>query len=74
MNDSERAARLSGAAQTVFETMAYRIPPFDRAVFDQHLQIARKELGDTRFEALTADGRAMTMEQAVGYALETKYT
>ena len=69
-NQSERAAKLQGAAFTLFETTDYRIPPFDRAEFDRHIQIAREQLADVMFEALSAEGRAMTMEQAVAYALQ----
>ena len=70
MNQPERAAKLYGAAQPLFETTDYRIPPFDRAEFDRHIQIARDQLGDAKFKALAAEGRAMTLEQAVEYALE----
>ena len=70
MKESERASKLSGAAQALFETTDYRIPAFDRGEFNRHIQIARDELGDTAFEAFAAEGRAMTMEQAVAYALE----
>jgi tetratricopeptide (TPR) repeat protein len=70
-NQPERAAKLCSAAQVLFETTDYRIPPFDRAEFDRHLQIARQQLGEERFEALAEEGRAMTIEQAVEYALES---
>ena len=70
MNQPERSARLCGAAQAIFETTNHYISPFDRAEFDRHIQIARDQLGDTKFEALASQGRAMTMEQAVAYALE----
>ena len=32
--------------------------------------IWREELGDVEFETLAAQGRAMTIEQAIAYALE----
>lgn len=69
MNQPQHAAKLYGAAQAVFETMEYSLPVLDRAEFDRHIEIARKQLGDAGFEALVAEGRAMTMEQAVEYAL-----
>ena len=69
-NQPERAARLFGAVQAVFEMTAYRIPPFDLAELDRHIQTARVQLGEERFMALAAEGRAMTMEQAIEYALE----
>jgi predicted ATPase/class 3 adenylate cyclase len=66
----ERAAKLYGAAQALLETTDYRIPPFDRAEFDRHTQIARLQLGEVKFEVLVTEGRAMTIEQAIAYALE----
>jgi len=66
----ERAARLSGAAQAVLETINFRFEPIDRAEFERHIQIARDQLGKTAFEGFAAEGRAMTMEQAIAYALE----
>jgi tetratricopeptide (TPR) repeat protein len=69
MNQPQHAAKLYGAAQAVFETREYLLPALDRAEFDRHIQIARKQLGDAGFEALVAEGRAMTIEQAVEYAL-----
>jgi hypothetical protein len=69
-NQPERAARLSGAAQTIFESLDYRISRFDRAEFDRHIHIARQQLGETRFQQFQAVGCALTIEQAVAYALE----
>jgi hypothetical protein len=70
MNQPQRAAKLFGAAQEVFEVTLYQIPPLDRAEFDRHIQIARERLSEERFEALAEEGRGMTMEQATDYALE----
>ena len=69
-NQPERAAKLRGAAQALFATTDYRFPPFDRAEFDRHIQIARDQLGEAAFEAIAAEGRAMTLEQAIAYTLE----
>jgi tetratricopeptide (TPR) repeat protein len=69
-NQSERAAKLSSAAQAVFEAIDDQIPQFDRAEFDRHIQFARAQLGDDAVESLQAEGRAMTMEQAIAYALD----
>jgi tetratricopeptide (TPR) repeat protein len=70
MGKPERAARLYGAVQALFETTDYRIPPFDQAEFDRHIQIARSQLGGATFEEFMAEGYEMTMEQAIAYALE----
>ena len=70
INQPGRAAKLYGAAQALFETTDYRTLPFDQAEFDHHIQIAREQLGEERFEVLATEGRLMTMEQAIAYALE----
>lgn len=67
-NQPERAAKLYGATQAIFEKSPYM--PRERSEFERHIQIAREQLGEERFEVLTAEGRAMTVEQAVAYALE----
>jgi tetratricopeptide (TPR) repeat protein len=69
-HQSERAAKLYGAAQALFETTDYRLQPFDRAEFDRHIRIAEEQLGGAKFEELVSEGYAMTMEQAIAYALE----
>ena len=70
IHQPERAAKLHGAAQALFETTDYRLQPFDRAEFDRHIQIAEKQLGGTKFEELVSEGYTMTMDQAIAYALE----
>ena len=67
MNEPERAATLSGASQGISDG---RIPPFDQSEFDRHIQIARERLGEERFEVLAAEGRAMSLERAIEFALE----
>jgi tetratricopeptide (TPR) repeat protein len=69
-NHLKRAAKLNGAAQALFETTDYRFQTFDRAEFDRHIRIAQEQLGGAKFEELTSEGYAMTMEQAIAYALE----
>jgi predicted ATPase/DNA-binding XRE family transcriptional regulator len=70
MKQHERASKLYGMAQEIIEMTDYRIHPFNRTEFDRHIQIVRRQLGEERFEALCAEGRAMTMEQSIEYALE----
>ena len=47
----------------------FAIHPFDRAEFDRHIQIAREQLGEERFEAIAAEGRALSLEQGIELAL-----
>jgi hypothetical protein len=69
---SERCARLCGAAQSAIDsTSDYRMNPFDRAEFDRHIQIARDQLGNAIFDLLFNEGRMLTMEQAIELATKT---
>jgi tetratricopeptide (TPR) repeat protein len=70
INQPERAAKLSGAAQGISERLDYQISQFNQAEFDRHIHMAREQLGEIEFQELQAMGRAMTMEQAIAYALE----
>jgi predicted ATPase/transcriptional regulator with XRE-family HTH domain len=65
-----RAARLSGAIKAIQDTTHYQFLPFDQAEIDRHIRLAREQLGDVAFEALAAQGRAMSLEQAIACALE----
>jgi predicted ATPase/DNA-binding XRE family transcriptional regulator len=69
-NEYRSAIKLYGAARKMFETPDYVISSFDGAEFDRYLQMARGKLGMATFEVFVAEGRAMTKEQAVEYALE----
>jgi predicted ATPase/transcriptional regulator with XRE-family HTH domain len=66
----DRAARLSGAAQAIFEVVGWQMAAIDRTEIDRRLQIAREQLGEERFAALQAEGRALTLEQAIDLALQ----
>ncbi len=65
----ERAARLFGAAGTLREKLGHLPSPPDQAQHDQHVASTRAVLGDASFAKTWAEGRAMTLEQAIEYAL-----
>jgi non-specific serine/threonine protein kinase len=70
--EAERAARLFGAARGLLETIG--VPVWtsykpDRSLYERTMNDLRARLGEAVFEAAEADGRAMTPEQAVEYAL-----
>lgn len=62
----ERGARLISAAEALMESIGVAFVPEERDI----MLTLREQLSDTKFEALRDEGRAMTMEQAVAYALE----
>jgi predicted ATPase/class 3 adenylate cyclase len=65
-----RAARLVGAAQALREPGELTAGPADRAQLDEDLAVVRSALDEQTFAAAAAEGRAMSFEQAVAYALE----
>jgi predicted ATPase len=65
----ERAARLFGAAEVLRETVGWVPDPHDQADHDQYVASARAGLAETAFAAAWDEGRAMTLEQAIEYAL-----
>ena len=64
----ERSARLLGAAEALREGVGYEKGPADRALQDPYLLPVRAELDEAAF----AEGRTMTFEEAVEYALSTE--
>jgi predicted ATPase/transcriptional regulator with XRE-family HTH domain len=68
----ERAARLWGAAGALLETVEVIAYPHavDRTFYDRQMAAARERLDGQTWEAAWEEGRAMSTEEAVGYALE----
>jgi hypothetical protein len=71
-NDLERSARLWGAASALLETIEVIAYPHaaDRTFYDRQMEAARQRLGDRAWEEAREEGRAMSLEEAVGYAQE----
>src|SRR5215218_6543617 len=66
-----RAGRLWGAAEALLEQIevtAYIYAP-DRSAYQDRVRAARAQLGEAAWQAAWSEGREMTPEQAVGYAL-----
>ncbi len=68
--DYTRAARLFGAAEAASADAALLWLGLERAEYDQTVATVRTQLGEDAFAAAWASGRALTIEQAVAYALE----
>ena len=68
----ERAARLWGAAEAILEPIEIIAYPYatDRSLHDRQVATARDRLNQEMWTRAWAEGRAMTTEQAVEYALE----
>ena len=65
----QRASRLFGAVATHSERLQYRLDPADQIEFDRNVAAVRAQLTDDAFNAAWAEGRAMTLEQAIAFAL-----
>jgi predicted ATPase len=65
----ERAMRLWGAAQAQRHVIGAGIPLGERLGYKHDVATASAQLGETVSAAAWAEGRAMTLEQAIAYAL-----
>ena len=64
------AARLWGASEQLLDSAAASLPPTHRWIRDRHFEGVKAALGDAAFRAALSEGRAMSMRQAIQYALE----
>jgi predicted ATPase/DNA-binding SARP family transcriptional activator len=68
--DAAQAARLLGAAEALRQAIGAPLSRAERNELDQDVIVTRERLGQGIFDAAWTKGRAMTMEQAVEYALK----
>jgi uridine phosphorylase len=69
-----RAARLLGAAEALREKINIPMSGLERIEYDQEIANLRTGLDKEVFTSTWAEGRAMSMEQAINYALEPSQT
>jgi predicted ATPase/DNA-binding SARP family transcriptional activator len=69
--EAERAARLLGASDGLAEALAVPLIeiPYVRPIRERSVAAARGELQEPAFAAALAEGRSMTLEDAIAYAL-----
>lgn len=70
LHQPQRAARLLGATEAARERIEWPFPPGDKPLYDRHLARATADLEEVAFDTAWAQGRALTLEQAIEYALE----
>ncbi|HEX8680787.1 MAG TPA: tetratricopeptide repeat protein [Ardenticatenaceae bacterium] len=68
--NSERAAHLWGAAEMLRSVLKVPLPASQRPRYEGDVAAARERLGDSLFRAMWNEGRAMSLEQTIAYALE----
>jgi hypothetical protein len=64
------AARMFGAGESLSEEIGWVIPKAHRAIYDFFLATLRTQLDETTFAAAWMEGRSMTMERAIQFALD----
>jgi tetratricopeptide (TPR) repeat protein len=65
----DRAARLFGAADALLERIKVPLSPADRAQHDADLAAARSQADEQAWAIAWAEGRALSVERAINYAL-----
>lgn len=69
---AERAARLLGGVQTLWEGIPATLNPHVGSYHDSCVADARSALGDREFDRVYRDGRGMVTEELISLALEEK--
>jgi predicted ATPase/DNA-binding NarL/FixJ family response regulator len=68
---SIRSARLWGAAESLLDTIGSMLAPVERQLYEPYIAAARARIGELAWKAAWLEGRTMSPEQAIEYALET---
>jgi hypothetical protein len=64
-----RAIRLLGAAEALWKTLGFSPPAADATLYQPTMAAGRAALGEAAVAAAWAEGRSMSIEQAVEYAM-----
>jgi predicted ATPase/transcriptional regulator with XRE-family HTH domain len=67
----ERAVRLLAAAAAWFDSVGHVLDPTERDEHDRYIAAARAQLNEETFNAAWAEGRTLTLDQAVAEVLGT---
>ena len=70
--DAKRMTKLLGAAEALRDAMHAPILPAYHADHEHDISVARSALGEEAFAVEWTQGRTLTLEQAITYALATK--
>ncbi|HET6861544.1 MAG TPA: protein kinase [Pyrinomonadaceae bacterium] len=71
--DYERGARLFGAAEALREMIGAPLPTEKRENFDRYLEEARDALGRADLKSFRTEGRVMSLDEAIKYALSEEH-
>jgi predicted ATPase/DNA-binding SARP family transcriptional activator len=67
--EAEQAVRLTAAAVATYHLVRSSFTPTEQGLFDFPLKVARPLLSEAQFEQAWATGSAMTMDEAIAFAI-----
>jgi predicted ATPase/class 3 adenylate cyclase len=70
--DARRAARLFGSAERLREQLGTRIFPYEHDEYERYVELAKSQLDEPSWKAAWSEGRDMTLEQSIEYALHSR--
>jgi tetratricopeptide (TPR) repeat protein len=69
--ETEKAARLFGAMQAIYDAIGYKLIKADQIFFDRYISQARVVMGDEAYEAAFREGQMIRLKKAIALARET---
>jgi len=67
---AERGVQLFAWAEAMRKNMGDSRPPVEKASIERDLEKVRSKVNEGEFTRLSAEGRTMTVEQAIDFALQ----
>jgi hypothetical protein len=68
--ETEKAARLFGTMQAIYDAHGYKLDKSDQIFFDRYSNEARARVGEEAYEAALQEGKQMRLKKAVALARE----
>ncbi|HKC72425.1 MAG TPA: hypothetical protein VKB60_12415, partial [Terriglobales bacterium] len=71
--DARRALAAAGAASRLRQAVSAPLPPAEQAKLDENLRQAWRQLGEAEGKEAWEEGRALTTDHAIEYALSGSF-
>jgi tetratricopeptide (TPR) repeat protein len=68
--NAEKAVKIFGAAASIRTAIGSSMDPFDQSGYESDIALLHKGLGEEKFNMAWNQGRVLTLEQAIAFALE----
>jgi hypothetical protein len=67
---AEEAAKLLGSAEALRESLGVELAPAEQSTHKETVEAVRGQLGEKRFSDAWRQGRELSLDEAIAYALE----